>query len=268
MRGDKVYYDIGAEPSTASKEVQQQMCVMESPAAYFVCVDSEDGGNPHPTGKAKKWLGEVPLKREQRQNADGQNVLELKTHKDFEIRYTTDGSNPKENGGSYSGDIVLPADCRFVLTAVYYKGELVGEETISVTVAPKGKKQLVIDDAKALEYTLNSQKKCGDTEITYAEFAKLKQLDGTYIRHFTVTISDKKNPEGYMEITTTKMPWDTGGLQTTVDIIRDSAFAGRDVEVEFEYKTILFTTGAAFKQWVEQNKMDWSDIQNKGAINQ
>ncbi|MDR0999304.1 MAG: DUF499 domain-containing protein [Clostridiales bacterium] len=268
VRGDKVYYDIGAEPTKASKEVQQQMVVMDSPAAYFVCIDSEGGGNPHPTGKVKKWMGNVPLKREQRQNADGHNVLELKTHKDFEIRYTTDGSNPKESGRSYSGDMVLPADCRFVLTAMYYKGELVSEVTITVDDKPKGREQFVIDDAKALEYELKSKKKCGDTEMAYAEFAKLKKLEETYILNFTVTISDKKNPGVYIEINTDKMPWDMDNLQATVDAIRESAFVRRDVEVEFEYKTILFPTGAAFKQWVEQNKLDWSDMQNKGVIKQ
>jgi hypothetical protein len=199
VRGDKAYYDIGAEPTKASSEVPQQSFVMVSPAAYFVCYDTDGGGNPHPTGKAKKWIGSVPLKREQRLNADGVNVLELKTHKDFEIRYTTDGSNPKESGGLYSGEIVLLADCRYVLVAVYYKDELVNEETISITAVTGKAKKVEIDDVKPLSYTLNQQKKCGDTEMAYAEFSKLKQLPGTFVRHFTVTISDKNNPDVYIE---------------------------------------------------------------------
>jgi len=113
---------------------------------------------------------------------------------------------------------------------------------------------------------MNKQKKCGDTEMAYAEFVKLKQLLGTVIKNFTVTISDKKNPDVYMEITTTSVPWDTGNLQTTVDLIRDSAFAEREVEVELEYKTIMFASGAAFKQWVEQNKLDAAELSKKGVI--
>jgi hypothetical protein len=268
VRGDRVYCDIGAAPTTASSEVSQQAFVMESPAAYFVCYDTAGGDNPHPTGKARKWVGKVPLKREQRLNADNVNVLELKTHKDFEIRYTTDGSNPKENGGLYSGEIVLPADCRFVRVAVYYKDELVDEDNISIAAVPAGEKKIDIDDEKPLEYTMKQQKKCGDTELSYAEFARLKQLPGTFVRHFTVTISEKKNPDAYMEITTTRVPWDTGNLQATVDRIRESAFAGREVEVEFEYKTILFATGAAFKQWVEQNKLNAAELSKKGEIKQ
>jgi len=266
VRGDKVYYDIGAEPSKASNEVQQQTLTIPSPTAYFVCYDT-GGENPHPTGPVKKWTGVVPLKRAQRQNASGQNVLELKTHKDFVIRYTTDGSNPKESGGIYSGEIVLPPGCRYVLVATYYKDQFVSDETISVE-APEGKKKLIIDDERPLEYTLNQQKKCGDTVAAYAEFAKLKQLPGTFIRQFTVTISDKDNTDNYIEITTARVPWDTVNLEAAVDIIRGTAFDGKDSEVEFEYKTILFTTGAAFKQWVEQNKIDAGELEQKGVIKQ
>jgi len=267
VRGDRVFYEIGAEPTKASNSVQQQTLVIKDPAASFVCFDTGGAGNPHPTGKAKQWLGKAPLRREQRVNAAGQNVLMLKTHKDYEIRYTTDGSNPKESGGLYSGEIVLPATCRFVRVAVYYKGTLVQEEDISVTATPQ-KKKLNIDDSAALEYTLTTQKKCGDTEQAYAEFARLKQLAGTFVRQFTVTISQKDNADNYMEITTAKVPWDTANLESMVDLIRETAFAGKDVEVEFEYKTVLFNNGKAFKQWVEANKLDASELTQKGAITQ
>jgi len=241
---------------------------MKDPSALFICYDTGDSYNPHPTGEVRKWIGKVPLRREQRQNANGQNVLMLKTHKDYEIRYTTDGSNPKESGGAYSGEIVLPANCRFVLTATYYKGKLVDEETIPISVVP-GKKKLEIDDAKLVEYTLSKRKKCGDTVASYSEFALLKQLPGTFIRDFTVTIVERDNNENYLEITTSsRQTWTAEGLQTTVDAIRESAFAGKAVDVEFEYKTILFTTGAAFKQWVDQNKLDWSELTKKGEIRQ
>ena len=267
VRGNRVFYDFGAEPTKASSEVQQQSLTLKEPSAYFVCFDTSGGENPHPTGKAKKWLGSVPLKREQRLSAEGNNVLMLKTHKDFEIRYTTDGSNPKENGGVYSGEIVLPADCRFVLVAVYYKDTLVQEDTINV-LATQSQNKVEIRDEVPLEYMMNSQKKCSDTEQAYAEFAKLKKLPGTFIRQFTVTISQKDDPDNYMEITTAKVPWDTNNLQSMVDLIRDTAFFGKEVEVEFEYKSILFTTGAAFKQWVDVNKLDASELGKRGQIKQ
>ena len=268
IRGDRVYYEIGAEPTSASNEVQQQTLKISEPLVYFVCYDTSGSENPYPKGKVVKWLGKAPIRREQRQNADGNNILELKTHKDYEIRYTTDGSNPKESGGLYSGEITLPPDCRFVMIAAYYKNQLVSEDRISVTAEPVGKKKIEIDDVKPLEYTMNTHKKCGDTVTAYTEFTKLKQIPETFIRQFTVTISDKKDKNRYMEIATTNVEWDTGNLQAAIEIIRDTAFVSKDVEVEFEYKTILFATGAAFKQWVDVNKMDASELVEKGIIKQ
>ena len=53
-----------------------------------------------------------------------------------------------------------------------------------------------------------------------------------------------------------------------VDLLRTSAFVGMDVVVEFDYKTILFTTGTAFKQWVDMNKLDMTELTDNGEIKQ
>jgi len=71
-----------------------------------------------------------------------------------------------------------------------------------------------------------------------------------------------------MEITSTKVEWDTEHLEAAVEIIRETAFSDKDVEVEFEYKTILFLPGRVFKEWVDINKLDASDLEKKGEIRQ
>ncbi|MDR3281284.1 MAG: DUF499 domain-containing protein [Synergistaceae bacterium] len=264
IHGNVVYWDIGAAPTSASG-VAGNVFVTYEPMLNFICVDTSKD-DPHPTGKVREFIGSVPLKHEQRHSVNG-NVLEMKTHNDYEIRYTTDGSNPKESGGLYTGEIVLPADCRFVSAVVLYKGKVVEEKVIPISAAAQ-RKEIVIDDLKPLAYTMNSQKKCGDTESAYLEFAGLKSLPGTLIRHFTVIISEKDNPDNYMEITTARVPWDAGSLQAAVDLIRDSAFKDRDVVVQLEYKTVLFAGGEQFKRWIEHNKLDLSLIEKQGEIKQ
>ena len=107
-----------------------------------------------------------------------------------------------------------------------------------------------------------------DTEASYGEFAKLKKLEGLFIRHFTVVISEKDNESNYIEISTAKVPFDADNLQATVDLLRDTAFVNKDVVVEFDYKTILFVSGDQFKQWIEMNKYDITEIQKEGKIKQ
>ena len=88
------------------------------------------------------------------------------------------------------------------------------------------------------------------------------------MKYFTVTLTEKGNADNYMEINTSKVPYDTSNLQATVDLIRESAFASKDVIVEFQYKTISFTLGEYFKQWVDMNKMDMNEIGKNGVIKQ
>ena len=262
VSGEKVYYDIGAEPTTAS---------IESPAIFvtkellinFICVDTT---KEHPTGKSKEFMCSVPLKYEQRASVNG-NILQLQTHKDFEIRYTTDGSNPKENGGVYMGEIPLPKTCKFVRTAVIYKDKVVEEKDITILEQKPGH-ELKIKDTSPLEFEWNIQKKCCDTEATYTELEKLKKLDGLFIRHFTVVMSEKTNINNYMELSTAKVPYDADNLQATIDLIRDTAFKDKEVTVEFDYKTILFISGIQFKSWIEINKYDIAKIQKEGKIKQ
>ena len=262
IRGDKVYYDIGAEPSTASAEAPSTL-VTKEPMINFVCIDST---GEHPKGDMKTFIGSVPIKYEQRASVNG-NILELQTHKDFEIRYTTDGSNPKENGGLYIGEIALPKGCKYVRTMAVYKGQVVDEKDIAISETA-AKYELKIKDNTPLEFEWHQQKKMQDTEASYGELAKLKKLEGLFIRHFTVVLSEKDNESNYIEISTAKVPFDADNLQATVDLLRDTAFVNKDVVVEFDYKTILFVSGAQFKQWIEMNKYDITEIQKEGKIKQ
>jgi hypothetical protein len=260
--GDKVYYDIGAEPTTASAEAPANF-VTKEPHIQFVCVDST---KEHPTGSAQTFIGSVPLKSDQRASVNG-NLLQLQTHKDFEIRYTTDGSNPKENGGIYSGEIPIPKNCKFVRTVVTYQGKTIEEKNIAIA-ENMAEYKLQINDNAPLEYEWNKQKKYGDTETTYLELGKLKQLEGTFIRHFTVVLSQKTDHGNYMELSTAKVPYDPDNLQATIDLIRETAFKDKEVTVLFDYKTILFSSGSQFKKWIELNKYDVTAIQQEGTIKQ
>lgn len=263
VRGDKVYYDIGADPTGASEEAPG-IFITKEPLLKFVCVDTS---NEHPTGEVKEFIGSVPLKYEQRTDTEGNTFLQLQTHKNYEIRYTTDGSNPKESGGLYIGDILLPKNCKFVRTIVIYKDKIVEQRDITITEI-NVKEKFTVNDSMPLEYEWHKQKQYNDTESSYKIFEQLKSLKNTFVRHFTVVISEKGNEGNYLEISTAKVPYDAENLQATVDLIRDTAFKNKEVNVEFDYKTLLFASGVEFKQWIELNRYDINDIQKEGKIKQ
>lgn len=262
IRGNTVYYEVGAEPSTASPKVDNPFVTKEIDL-YFRCVD--ESADPHPTGDSLHYLCKAPLLHEIRGTSNG-NVMELETHPKYEIRYTTDGSNPKESGGKYLSEFVIPPTCKFVQVAVYNNGNLIDEQTYPVDV--KAQPQVKIDDVKPLEYVLKKPKRCGDTQETYAELDILHKIPNAFIRQCSITITDKNNSEEYLDISTAKVPYDAENLKATVDLIRETAFAKKDVIIEFEYRTLLFLTGKDFKNWMDMSKRDMNDVKKEGDIKQ
>ena len=79
-------------------------------------------------------------------------------------------------------------------------------------------------------------------------------------------LTEKERPDNYVELTSGNVIYDAGNLQATIDIVRDSAFAGKDVIVEFEYKVLRFVQGATFKRWIDMNKLDLNEIRKHGEI--
>ena len=260
INGNVVYYDVGAEPTTASQQASSTF-LTKNTELYFLCVDTTKE-DPHPTGEVLHFYCKAPLKFEQRMSAHG-SVMQLETNPDYEVRYTTDGSNPKENGGRYTGDIVLPDNCKFVQVAVYNHGQLIEEKTIPVKEKVK---EFEIDDNKPLKYTAPRSIAFTDTASAYAEFAYLRKLEGVHITNAGVTLTDKLSPENYVELSTSRVKYTPADLQQQTDMIRGMGFRGREVIVSLLYKSIEFDKGATFKLWMEEHHYDLNDL--KAGIKQ
>lgn len=49
-------------------------------------------------------------------------MLKLESHPNVTIKYTTDGSNPKENGGVYYDEVEIPENTTFIQVVAEYNG--------------------------------------------------------------------------------------------------------------------------------------------------
>ena len=261
--GGKVYYDIGSDPTAASKEVTDQVLVTKEPAIRFVCIDPT---GERRTGEIIDFTGSVPIKYGQRNTPNG-DVMTLVTNPNYEIRYTTDGSEPKENGGIYHSEFILPQNSKFVRVAVYYKDRLLEEKSIYVTNDGSSKPIKTIDKSKALAYRYHNKKQMGDTEASYKELALLSKLDGVLIKGATAEIYNKSNTENYIELNSS-VPYWAGDLQSLIDLVRETSFKEIEVIVDFGYKELLFLNGELFSQWLDINKFDLNDLIKIGEIKQ
>ena len=94
------------------------------------------------------------------------------------MRYTTDGSDPKENGGLYTEEIVVPDECRFVCIALLYAQKLILTKNIPITKDAAKAEEQKIDEDRPLLYKYRSKKKCDDTESSYRALEELAKIDG------------------------------------------------------------------------------------------
>lgn len=259
--GGKVYYDIGSDPTPASKEVMDQSLRTAEPAVRFVCIDPT---GERDTGDVVEFIGSVPIKYGQRKTTNGY-AMTLETNPKYVVKYTTDGSEPKENGGIYNSEFVLPQESKFVRVAVYYKDKLLEEKNIDLTKDGSSKPGKIIDKEKPLAYRYKNKKQMGDTETSYKELALLSKLDGVLIKGATAEIYDRANMDQYIEFNAS-VPYWAGDLQSLIDLVRETSFEETEVIVDFGYKELMFVTGDLFTQWLDMNKLDLNNLVENGEI--
>ncbi|MEA3348481.1 MAG: FN3 associated domain-containing protein, partial [Pseudomonadota bacterium] len=130
IHGDTVYYEIGdSEPTTASLRVDSLNNFKTGELqARFLCVDSTC---EHQTGAAETWENSINLKYRVFQQGEDW-MVELQAYPKGEIRYTTDGSDPKNFGAVYSGPFPVSPESPFVLAIARQDGVSSSQETINV----------------------------------------------------------------------------------------------------------------------------------------
>ena len=119
IHGDVIYYEIGGKATTASLVVDnpKQFKTNEMEIS-FLCVDSR---GEHEMGEEQKWRNTITLKsREYQQGND--KMVEIQAAPPAQIRYSTDGSDPKQNGGLYDAPLLVPKGTVLVLAVAEKNG--------------------------------------------------------------------------------------------------------------------------------------------------
>ena len=259
--GGRVYYDIGADPTAASTEITDSVFVTKEPSLRFICIDPS---GERKTGHVFEFTGVAPIKYGQRATSNGQ-VLTLQTNDNYEVRYTTDGSEPKENGGIYNGEFVVPKGCKFVRTVALFKGQVIESKDIPVDTTHANPSAKKIDPSKTLIYRMKAKKQLGDTESSYRELEQLSKIDGLFIKGGSAYIYQKDKENNYVEYNA-NIHYTPTDLMALIDLIRSTRFKDRDVVVTFEYKELLFNAGEKFNTWVDMCKLDLDKLRAEGEI--
>lgn len=243
LHGDTVHYEINSKATEASSELDtSQPFKTKELKLSFLCVDST---GEHDTGEPVKWQNTITLKY-QFFGAGNDKKLELKAAPNATIKYTTDGSDPLNQGGIYDGPVTIPDDVKYVLAIAEKKGIQSEKLTIRVPADPSS---VEIDKEKAAVW-----KRRIKSDSTADTFKWLKTIRKHNVKLSELTIS----VDGTDWITLDFNPeyiLDYGKIEKTLEFIQTNLLD--DGEVTIEAGRLHFDTGQQLIDYVEEEKVEY-----------
>jgi hypothetical protein len=120
VHGDVVYYETGdSEPTTSSMKVDSfNNFKVSELKCRFICIDST---GKHEKGTTEEWRNTITLKHSVFQQGSDW-MVELEASPNADIKYTTDGSDPKTMGAVYNSPFQVPESSPFVLAIAQRNG--------------------------------------------------------------------------------------------------------------------------------------------------
>ena len=239
VNGDTLYADIGSEATTASKQLDGREYETDELRVSFLATDST---GEHDSGDPVEWTGRITLKS--LQYLDGERrLVEIRAAPTADIRYTTDGSDPKVAGGAYGGAFAIPDGARLVLA--YAEKDGVVSETHQREIAEQPVEK-PIDKTQPATWAPSQSFEFKDRRTAYGFLARLQKHRGTAGGGLRISVQRTDNTWAELDL--------SNDLALSGDAIEELVEALRrliaDGEVVVEAKDIRFETGQDFLDYV------------------
>lgn len=260
--GDKIYYEIGAPATTSSLLVDDSNNFETADLKLsFLCVDSTE---EHPTGEPVEWMRAISIRYKIIDTPIGQSMT-LQSQPGVKIKYTTDGSDPKENGGLYDSNFIVPPATSFVQVVAEYDGGYFASQ--SIRIDSKKKKQLSIDKTKPL--IMERSIRAMDTKESYdiLELFKKHAENLSDVRIVLFKLDDKGNDSGYIELNIdSKIIVTPAQVEITIDNLKNSFITSGRANIELECGKVYFKTGQSFYDYVNDKQISLSEFKQEEII--
>lgn len=252
--GDKVYYEVGGTATQVSEPVQDLNHFITSELKLsFLCIDSN---GEHEPGDALEWKCDIKIKNDVKTTANGTSI-KFQAHPKAKILYTTDGSNPKVNGGVYNGEFIAPVNATYIQVVAEHSGEYFDLQTIHVEKS----KAKGLNINKEVKLDLYKRHRTNDTSETFKDIAILKKHGATIADISVAIMKSEQSNSGWVELTidpTTKV--DLTKLEQAIEVIRGGILSEGKANITLEYNTIGFEKGQLFLDWASERGISLDDI--------
>lgn len=257
QNGDKVYYEINGDATPGSSEVPDLNAFKTTELALsFLCVDSE---GRHATGGVTHWENDVKLQYHTFDKG-GKNFIELKaTSPKINIKYTTDGSNPKNSGGIYEDVFEVPSGTKFVQAIAVHEELGILSDEISIPITET---KFEID--KEIPLTLRHVLNASTTSEVYRTLESLRDVkanvSGVSLQVFEQGSSIQKN---WLDLSFDNHAFhETQLFIDQLEELRSHFFKDKSVEISITIEKCFFEKGQDFEDWIAENRYSIETYKN------
>lgn len=257
QNGDKVYYEINGDATPGSLEVADLNAFKTTELALtFLCVDST---GRHDTGALTRWENNVQLQYNSF-DKNGKNYIELKASSPkVTIKYTTDGSNPKNSGGVYDDLFEVPNGTKFVQAIAVHEDLGIFSEPISIPIT-----ETKFEINKELQLTLTHSLRASVTADVYKQLETLNKHKAK-VAGVSLQVFEKTNAmqQSWLELSFDNYVFhETESFVKQLDELRNVFFKDKNVEISMNIEKSSFEKGQYFEDWIAENKYSLESYKN------
>jgi len=256
VNADEVYYEIGQEPTRASKKVEILSAFEAIELVYYFLAVDSNGVNE--TGEAVRWENDIYLQYKEI-TVNGKDALKLKVLPDnCEIRYTTDGSEPKENGGVYKEPIIITGNAKFIQAVAINEKYGISSEILQYKVKNA---KITVEKNKPVKVTESLRP--NGTKYTYEALDFLKETNAS-IGKAQLVINGRGNSAFSITLMIDNMELeDMDIIENELKNITNNFIQDKKHDLTAVLDEIKFKNGSDFLKWLEKNDFSLQMYKNK-----
>ena len=208
---------------------------------YFIAVDSS---GKYQTGEPTRWTADLTIRHEIHKVADGRK-LELRCTPAAELRYSLDGTNPKE-GTVYSAPFAVPATACTLLVAAK-AGEV--EKAAKIQIPADGDDRVIIDDNKPASIPGHKKISIDTTDKVFGVIDDFRDRADILLRGVQIIIGEGEHA---VQIRFNERALTAAAIETAIRGVR-TAIGDEQAGVQVTVRGgIDFGDGFALKQFAER----------------
>lgn len=247
--GDTVYYEINDDATEASMKIDDlDNFKTKELKLSFLCLDSK---GKSPTGPLEYWERDIKLKHKIYDKEGNQNIELKATSPKVTIKYTTDGSNPKESGGIYNDEFSIPQGTKYIQAVAFNESLGIYSDVVQIEVKEK---EFKIDKDKPVQ--LIEPIRSTSTSETFEIIENLRKYD-LIVSGVNIGLIEKESNSntGFIDLAMGDIDIkEPVKLLNELNGLIDNFFEDRSFEANITINKTLFSSGKEFEKWVSDNK--------------